>query len=258
MDNLLLWLNTEKTNPEDCKTVTQGQFKFTSIDTYTRIKKATEMFGPFGIGWGITETKDSYEVVQLNPNAYHEAKLVYRADLWYIWNGQRGQMPIVADIDLYFYSKERGARKNSEAWKKVKTDALTKGLSMLGFNADVYMGLFEDQDYVLTMKMEFAEALRGADAVSHSHATAPSIQRSQDKGDAAQKVDLIEQVRSELNGVIQSADKATATKYSKGANQIIKDILGLQVLPKSDGPEIHQLTVLQLQKLKEKVEAIRP
>jgi hypothetical protein len=31
--------------------------------------------------------------------------------------------------------------------KKVTTDALTKGLSMLGFSADVYLGKFEDANY---------------------------------------------------------------------------------------------------------------
>ena len=32
--------------------------------------------------------------------------------------------------------------------KKVATDALTKGLSKLGFNADVFMGKFDDNKYV--------------------------------------------------------------------------------------------------------------
>jgi len=40
--------------------------------------------------------------------------------------------------------------------KKIETDALTKALSKLGFNADVFMGRFDDTKYVLEMKKEFA------------------------------------------------------------------------------------------------------
>lgn len=261
MNNLLLWQETERTNPDDCKKVETGTFKYTAIDTYTRLKKATEMFGPFGIGWGLIESPDSYQVIQLNANAHHEAKLVYRADFWYKWDGERGQFPIVADIDLYFFSAQKGTRKNTEAWKKVKTDAITKGLSMLGFNTDVYMGLFEDQDYVATARAEFAEILRGADGVSHSHANTPTIQRTTGNEvdpDAEKKAALIESIRTELNGTLTVLDKKAATTYSNAATQAIKDILGMKALPKAGAPEIAAITLLQVQKLKEKVEAMRP
>jgi hypothetical protein len=41
--------------------------------------------------------------------------------------------------------------------KKVETDALTKGLSKLGFNADVFMGLYDDHKYVQEMQVEFSK-----------------------------------------------------------------------------------------------------
>ena len=52
--------------------------------------------------------------------------------------------------------------------KKVATDALTKGLSKLGFNADVFMGMFDDNKYVNkltnmngTWKKEVTDATKG-------------------------------------------------------------------------------------------------
>ncbi len=38
-------------------------------------------------------------------------------------------------------------RLDNESIKKVRTDALTKGLSELGFNADVFKGLFDNHEY---------------------------------------------------------------------------------------------------------------
>jgi hypothetical protein len=43
---------------------------------------------------------------------------------------------------------------DTEARKKVVTNALTKGLSMLGFNADIFMGLFDDIHYVEQVRTE--------------------------------------------------------------------------------------------------------
>lgn len=39
--------------------------------------------------------------------------------------------------------------------KKMETDVTTKALSKLGFNADVFMGLYDDNRYVNQMKEEF-------------------------------------------------------------------------------------------------------
>ena len=42
--------------------------------------------------------------------------------------------------------------------KKATTDALTKLLSRLGFNADVFLGLYDDNKYVEQVASEFAAA----------------------------------------------------------------------------------------------------
>ncbi len=40
--------------------------------------------------------------------------------------------------------------------KKIETDALTKALSKIGFNADVFMGRYDDVKYVNEMAEEFS------------------------------------------------------------------------------------------------------
>ena len=42
--------------------------------------------------------------------------------------------------------------------KKLETDTLTKAISKLGFNADIFMGLFDDVKYLAEVTKEFAEA----------------------------------------------------------------------------------------------------
>jgi hypothetical protein len=42
--------------------------------------------------------------------------------------------------------------------KKLETDTLTKAISKLGFNADIFMGKFDDTRYLAEITKEFAEA----------------------------------------------------------------------------------------------------
>ena len=72
--------------------------------------------------------------------------------MWAIHNEQRikwytegGGNIEIANDDIV-KSIRRAAMSNSDIFKKATTDALTKGLSMLGFNADVFMGLWNDND----------------------------------------------------------------------------------------------------------------
>jgi hypothetical protein len=103
------------------------------------------VFGPIGYGWGIkTEHIDKWEDCGL---------VVYQATLWFTLEGKAEEcyLPIHSSIQ---YSKN--GRIDDDFFKKVATDALTKGLSKLGFNADVFMGKFDDNKYVNKMKENFS------------------------------------------------------------------------------------------------------
>ena len=81
--------------------------------------------------------------------------------MFYLWNEKRGEFPITSSIKVaYVTSGGKGYLKiDDEYMKKLQTDALTKGLSFLGFNSDVFEGLFDDSRYVQGMATKFAEQI---------------------------------------------------------------------------------------------------
>lgn len=122
-NNLDLWDKVGKTT-EDTKTkeVSYWSRKFTAIDAYSQIKTATKEFGKYWEKWGFK--KLDYQVIEWR--LYFEW-LFYYPD----W-----EFPIMNDHKVW-----------DDASKKVFTDSLTKALSYLGFNADVFMGQFEWNKY---------------------------------------------------------------------------------------------------------------
>jgi hypothetical protein len=140
-DNLRLWNAVEKTNPAHTKKVTFGR-AITAIDPYRQIKNATEQFGAAGEGWGwsVVDTKflPTNEVACL-VRVWHLSTDKY-IEQW----GQNG---------LFMDKAEE--KKDADCMKKATTDGLTKCLSMMGFNADIFLGKFDDSKYVQQVKAEF-------------------------------------------------------------------------------------------------------
>lgn len=138
-DNLRIWSQVEKTDPSHTKHVNQ-RGGFTAISAAYQIKRATETFGPIGEGWG-----------------YDAGEPIFQEGLVFVpvtlWHGERRTTfgPMFGGAEW-----KTGNRLDSDAVKKATTDALTKLLSQLGFNADVFMGLFDDNKYVAALKAEFA------------------------------------------------------------------------------------------------------
>jgi hypothetical protein len=141
--NLELWSRVEKTNPAHTKTLNYGR-KITAVDAYHQIKNATEQFGPAGDGWG-WEVKDT-KFLPTNEVAV----------LISLWHGKSsGRVEQWGQASMY--EKGKNANKpDSDCMKKATTDGLTKCLSFLGFNADIFLGMFDDNKYVQTVTTEFA------------------------------------------------------------------------------------------------------
>lgn len=148
MANLSLWNQVDKTNPAHTKEVKLGR-KFTAIDAHYQVMRATEVFGPCGQGWGIRNSH--YQVLTLDAQNPHYSLLQFTAQLWYNWDGQEGVLDIAADIEL-FEDTRNGWKRVEDSHKKVRTDAVTKGLSWLGFSADVFLGRFSDNKYVQSLQ----------------------------------------------------------------------------------------------------------
>jgi hypothetical protein len=119
----------------------------------------------------------TYHVMDFGED-FHLSTLVFTGNfiapgIWFI---------VDADIDLWNYSvKYKSWSKNNDVHKKVATDALTKALSMLGFSADVFMGLFDDNKYVTEVGAEFAaekaEAAKEQEKIAKARETKAAEER---------------------------------------------------------------------------------
>lgn len=152
-DNLRIWNAVAKTDPAHTKKVEFGR-KFTSIDAHWQIMQATQQFGPIGEGW-------RYEVEHSIARLSDDMVLAV-ADVKIFWRSTddvpRFYGPIRATCEMWsFNEKKKKMEVDEDAPKKAMTDALTKGLSHLGFSADVFLGLFDDNRYVQKVKKEFEQ-----------------------------------------------------------------------------------------------------
>jgi len=136
-NNMALWTRVEKTNPKFTKLISYGQRRFTAIGAYYQIKTATQIWGPYGKTWGLKNSE--MEIVKIG----NVDMAVYKATFYY----PEGEFEIRNSIKIA----------DDEFLKKLETDTLTKALSRLGFNADVFLGLFEDLRYVNDLKKEFGD-----------------------------------------------------------------------------------------------------
>ena len=142
-DNMKLWQSVETTDPNFTKKVNQ-RGGFTAIGAQYQLRTATETFGPFGTGWGVKDERiEKWEDAGL---------AVYTGTLWYRPAEFRDGIPVIkqeSEFPIHSSIKyHSNGRVDDDFMKKVATDALTKGLSKLGFNADVFMGKFDDNKYV--------------------------------------------------------------------------------------------------------------
>ena len=144
-DNMKLWNAVEKTNPIHTKKANVRGNNITAIAPQSQIKRATEQFGAYGSTWGWRSFEFSYELLETT------GIVIFKGVFFFPGGG----FPLSTSISAY----KDGARTKPDAdfAKKVETDALTKALSKLGFNADVFMGLYDDNKYVQEMTNEFKE-----------------------------------------------------------------------------------------------------
>lgn len=150
-DNLKLWNVVSKSDPKFLKKVSFGSRGFTAIDPQYQVRCATEQFGPVGQGWGwVNETR--------------------------FINVSNGDTAVIADVSIWtgkpenifgpfsgcrkFFDSAKG-RMAEDAPKMAITDGLTKALSHLGFNADVFLGEMDGNKYAADSKQPNSNAQKG-------------------------------------------------------------------------------------------------
>ena len=148
-ESIKFWESVERTDPQYTKQFTKGGgFAGTSINATYLVKKATNAFGPIGIGWGIDIVDEDFIPGSIIEAETGEKTIIHRlkVKLWYLLDGKRGEVTHFGQTTFVGKNKY-GAFTDEEAPKKSLTDATTKCLSMLGFGADIFMGLYDDQEY---------------------------------------------------------------------------------------------------------------
>lgn len=146
-NNLRIWDQVCETDPNNTRTVNH-RGGFTTIDAYSQIEMATKVFGPVGSGWWW----------HFDDPLFVSDCVIVKCNVYYVdpETGEQCKAPVqqFGQKSLAFKSKP-----DEDALKKAGTDALTKCLSYLGFNADVFMGKFDDNKYLERMHQKYRSPL---------------------------------------------------------------------------------------------------
>lgn len=212
-DNLALWKSVEKTDPAHTKPFRgKGGFGGTAISPMYLIRKATELWGPMGHKWGITIIKD--QVAFAGTESVH----IVQAEVWYTAeSGGRCAVPCFGQTQFSGTRKDGTPFVDEEAPKKSLTDALTKGLSWLGFAADVHMGKYDDVKYINQIKGEFDEERRTVDS-AETRERALSILGAAAKGGRQAFTEAWKVVSSDMRKSLTNDDIANLKKITEAAD----------------------------------------
>lgn len=164
---LQIWEKVQTTDPAFTRSFKRPcGFEGTAINPTYLVRKATGIFGPFGIGWGVELISESF--VEGHVIGYPAAEggqpvrsivHVGRYEIWYELGGKRGSAKHYGQTTFVGKSSSGEIYTNEEAPKMSQTDAMCKALSMLGFGADVHLGLYDDSKYVQDLEAAFAAGL---------------------------------------------------------------------------------------------------
>lgn len=195
--SLELWEKVCKTDPDYTKAFSRaGGFSGTAINATYLIRKATELWGPLGGKWGF-KIEDSSFVPGANGDVIHVLQIWFRHP--------EGDFQTFGQTTFVGKNKN-GSFTDEEAPKKSLTDALTKALSMLGFSADVHLGLFDDNKYVNDRRREEAEKNRvekPALPKKPSQTTAEWIKANSNSSNAVTTVEIPHEKKEQLDDLLE-------------------------------------------------------
>lgn len=173
-NNRQIWDQVWQTDPSHTKPVSEGKRTYTSINATYMVRQATDLWGPLGAGWGYEIIEERFD--QGGPITGNEGQVVatmvmhtLRLKLWYMHEGKRAEVEHFGHTP-YVYRTRYGAQTDMDAPKKSLTDALKKCLSMLGFSADVFLGMYDMPDYV--QEQQVRENIEQADSQDDAAAEA--------------------------------------------------------------------------------------
>ena len=134
-ETMKLWDAVCTTDPTQTKKANVKGNNLTSIKPQYQIMLATEQFGSYGSTWGFKSINIDYTLMD-------KGLVTFKGTFYY----PSGEFEIINSISIW---RDNAQTKIDDLYaKKVETDTLTKALSKLGFNADIFMGQFDDDRYV--------------------------------------------------------------------------------------------------------------
>mgnify|MGYP003479490616 FL=1 len=158
MSNKALWNSVSKTDPRAVKPITGKTYKGNSPKPYWLIERATEEFGPIGIGWGVDVKSERFERL-----GEFDVLHVAVVSVWYVRDGVRSQtFDQMGGTKAAYVSSKGSLIVDEDAGKKSVTDGMVKCLSMIGFAGDIFSGRWDDSKYVEETAAEFIAKDRAA------------------------------------------------------------------------------------------------
>lgn len=205
-NNLKLWDSVDSTDPKHTKKVTNSGRTYSSIDATSQYKKATEIFGAYGSTWGLKNIDVMHHTIGDTVLANMKAMFYYPG----------GEFETINSIKLAYKTngyqgKEGYLKVDEEAYKKLETNTVTKALSRLGFNADVFLGQFEDNQYI--------------QEINYAYADVPGAKISSDEVIEIQK--LLKKTGTGLDSVLQNYQVSHLAQLNKQQFTDIKQKLGV-------------------------------
>jgi hypothetical protein len=188
-NGLRIWEKVQATDPAFTKSFTGHLgFQGTAVNPTYVFRKATEMFGPIGLGWGADVIQE--EMIKGAPigvesesgatiySIVHKAKV----ELWYIDPETKQKALVYQYGGTKFLDRDNEGKLycDDDVWKKSMTDGMCKCLSLVGVSADVHLGLYDDNKYVQGLEVFFAEK-------AAAHAQQGSNGGTQESGAARQQ-----------------------------------------------------------------------
>ena len=151
MSNKALWDSVSKTDPRAVKAITGKSYKGNSPKPYWLIERATEEFGPIGIGWGVTVKSERFERL-----GEFDVLHVAVVSVWYMRDGVRSEsFDQMGGTKAAYMTAKGSLMVDEDAGKKSVTDGMVKCLSMIGFAGDIFSGRWDDSKYVEETAAEF-------------------------------------------------------------------------------------------------------
>jgi hypothetical protein len=158
VSNTELWDRVKTTDPRAVKPITGKTYKGNSPKPYWLIQRATEEFGPVGIGWGVEVKSERFERM-----GEFDVLHVAVVSVWYVVDGKRSQtFDQMGGTKAAYMSAANKLIVDEDAGKKSVTDGMVKCLSMLGFAGDIFSGMWDDSKYVEQAGQHYAEKERQA------------------------------------------------------------------------------------------------